>query len=119
MNMSARAIAPPSELPDRYLAALTRYLAQAPGSSLASALRMGRESLAAGQPTLALAIIHEKAMGSLLEPIDTAPARKRLIKRSGVFFAEALVPLEETHRYARDTRGAHDRAERKPPTPGG
>jgi signal transduction histidine kinase len=103
MNAYARVIAPPSKLSGRYLAALTGYLAKAPGSSLTSALRMGRESLAAGQPTLALAIIHEKALGKLLEPIDTAVARNRLIKRSGVFFAEALVPLEETHRYARDT----------------
>jgi signal transduction histidine kinase len=64
------------------------------------ALRLGRRAVRLGVETLDLALIHEQALIALALPIDSSSVRARFIKRAGAFFAEAILPMEETHRSA-------------------
>jgi signal transduction histidine kinase len=83
-----------------YQAALRRYLKQGPKASLQPALKLGRQAVDQGVETLDLALIHEQALIAQAFPIQSAAARARIIKRAGTFFAEAILPMEETHRSA-------------------
>jgi signal transduction histidine kinase len=83
-----------------YRTALGRYLKQGPAASSMPALRLGRRAVRLGVETLDLALIHEEALIAQALPIDSSVARARLIKRAGAFFAEAILPMEETHRSA-------------------
>lgn len=83
-----------------YQAALRRYLRQGPPASLRPAQRLGRQAIALGFETLDLALIHEQAMIAQGLPIDSSAARDSIIHRAGTFFAEAILPMEETHRTA-------------------
>jgi signal transduction histidine kinase len=84
----------------RYQAALCRYLKQGRTASLEPADRLGRQAVVLGLETLDLAQIHEQALIVQASPIHSSTARDRTIKRAGAFFAEAILPLEETHRSA-------------------
>ena len=53
-----------------------------------------------GLETLDLAQIHEQALIAQLSPISSSTARDRTLKRAGTFFAEAILPMEETHHSA-------------------
>ena len=90
-----------SHLARRYQAALRTYLQQGQRASLKTACGLGSAGLAAGLQTLDLAKLHEETL--LTELLPRYPARKRaaLIKRAGVFFAVAVLPIEATHRDAR------------------
>jgi signal transduction histidine kinase len=90
-----------------YGTALRRHLKQGTAASLKPAQRLGRQAMKLGLETLDLAQIHEKAYVSAIEavPIDKAPARNRRIKRAGQFFAQAILPMEETHRTAVQATG--------------
>ena len=83
------------KLSERYLAALRAHLK--PGSPAippgGTALQLGREAVALGLETLDLARIHEHALVAL----DLIPGRNRRTKRADLFFAETLIPIEETH----------------------
>jgi len=83
-----------------YRAALSRYLKQGKAASLRPALKLGRRAVALGLETLALAVIHEREMIIQALPIRSSAARDSLIRRAGAFFAEAILPMEETHRLA-------------------
>ena len=83
-----------------YRTALRRYLKQGPAASLQPALRLGRQAVALGLETLDLAVIHEQEMIIQALPIHSSTARDRIIHRAGIFFAEAILPMEETHRSA-------------------
>ncbi len=89
-----------SQLAPRYQSALNRYLKQGPDASLKPALKFGRLAVAAGLETLDLAVIHEKALILHALPEDSPAARDRIIFRAALFFAQAILPLEETHRTA-------------------
>jgi len=67
---------------------------------LRPALRLGRQAVALGLETLDLALIHEQALIVQALPIHSSAARDRTITRAGVFFAEAILPMEATHRSA-------------------
>jgi len=82
----------------RYKQALRRYLAQGPGASLQPALRLGCQAVVLGLETLDLVLIHEQAVLAQALPLDSPDIRDRIIRRAGMFFAEAILPLEETHR---------------------
>lgn len=56
----------------------------------------------AGLETLDLARLHEEAMTSLILPGQATHKHDAVIGRAGIFFAEALTPIEETHRGARE-----------------
>ena len=83
-----------------YQAALRRYLKQGPAASLQPAAKLGRRAVALGLETLDLALIHEHALSAQALLIDSSTARDRIIKLTGNFFAEAIIPLEKTHRTA-------------------
>jgi signal transduction histidine kinase len=84
----------------QYAAALQRRLKQGPRASVMLARRLGRQAMAIGLGTLGLARIHEQALASL----DGSGTRDGMIKRANIFFAEAMAPLEKTHRGARDAK---------------
>lgn len=83
-----------------YLAALRSHLNSNPAASLDSARHLGLRAVDAGLETLDLARIHEKAFLTLLRLSGDAGTRAGLIHRAGIFFAEAVMPIEQTHRGA-------------------
>lgn len=83
-----------------YQAALSRYIKKGTSASLQPARRLGRQAVESGLETLDLALIHEQALISHVLSIDTPAVRHRIIKRGRTFFAETILPLEETHRAA-------------------
>ena len=101
MNSSSSIKRSPSSLVARqYEEALRRYLKQGAAASLQSAVRLGRRAVALGLETLDFALIHELALIAQVLPVDAPTARDRIIKRAGLFFAEAITPMEEGHRVA-------------------
>ena len=83
----------------RYQAALGRHLKQGNKASPTTGVRLGREALKLGLNVLDLAVIHEEAL--IAQSISTATApRDRVIRQAAKFFAEAIIPMEETHRSA-------------------
>jgi len=88
----------------RYAAALRAHLRAGVGDHLRSALFVGRQAVALGVETLELAKIHEPALSALLLPGYSAAKRTLLTKRAGVFFSQANLPIEETHRLAQSAK---------------
>jgi signal transduction histidine kinase len=80
----------------RYASALQKYLKEGPPANLRPALGLGRQAVAIGLETLDMARIHEGALSIL----GTAGSNKGLAKRAEVFFAEAVIPIENTHHEA-------------------
>src|SRR5208283_6057529 len=87
-------------LSQRYVAALEKHLKQGPQASLQPALALGREAVALGLETLDLARIHEQALATL----ELSTTKNGFTKLAGIFFTEANIPIEETHRAARQTK---------------
>ena len=56
--------------------------------------------MALGLEILDLAMIHEETLIAQAISTESAAARDRIIRRAGKFFAEAIIPMEETHRTA-------------------
>jgi signal transduction histidine kinase len=92
-------------LSHRYAAALRKHLKQGPRASLQPAQGLGRRAMALGLETLDLARFHEQALIALVLPDYSPGTRDRMIRRAGTFFAEAITPIEKTHRAARETNG--------------
>jgi signal transduction histidine kinase len=89
-------------LSQRYVAALRKHLKQGPQASLQPAHALGRRSMALGLETLDLARFHEQALITLVLPDYSAGTRERMVRRAGKFFAEAITPIEKTHRSAQE-----------------
>jgi signal transduction histidine kinase len=89
----------------RYVATLRKHLKQGPRASLQPAHALGRRSMALGLETLDLARFHEQALITLVLPGYSPGTRERMIRRAGTFFAEAITPIEKTHRSAQETNG--------------
>jgi signal transduction histidine kinase len=68
---------------------------------LQSARKLGRQAVASGLETLDLARIHVAALASL----EASSSRDGIIKRAESFFAEAITPIEKTHRAAQEASG--------------
>jgi two-component system chemotaxis response regulator CheB len=85
-----------SALTKRYVTALHQHLKQGPRASLRTALELGRQALALGLETSDVTKIHEEAVAALA----ASSRRDGVLKRAELFFAEAITPLEETHRAA-------------------
>ena len=60
------------------------------------ALGLGRQALTLGLETLDMARIHEGALATL----DLSNGGDRIFDRAEMFFAEAITPIEKTHRAA-------------------
>jgi signal transduction histidine kinase len=89
-----------SALVEPYQKALRRYLKQGPSATLRPPMKLGKQAVALGLETLDLALIHEQALLAQVLPVDDISARDLILMRAGKFFAEALVPVESTHRVA-------------------
>jgi signal transduction histidine kinase len=88
------------ELSGRYLAALRKHVKPGVRASLRPALKLGREAVALGLETLELARIHERTLAML----ESRAGKDGLAKRAENFFTEAITPIVETHRAARQSK---------------
>ena len=68
-------------------------------ASLQPALELGRQAVVLGLETLELARMHERAFATL----ELSPA-KRPKRQAEIFFTEAIIPIVETHRAARQSK---------------
>jgi signal transduction histidine kinase len=84
----------------RYLAALRKHLKAGPRASLQPALRTGHQAVSLGLDTLELARMHEQAV----DVLKLSECRDGEVKRAEIFFSEALTPIVETHRAARQNK---------------
>ena len=84
-------------LSQRYVTALRRHLKPRLRAGLQPALRLGRQAVVLGLETLDLARMHEQALVNL----ELSASKNGLLKRAEIFFHEALTPMVETHRAAR------------------
>jgi signal transduction histidine kinase len=84
----------------RYQVALRKYLAQGAQASLLPALGLGRRAVALGLETLDLARMHKQALMTIAVSGGTSKTRPKTIEQAKSFFAEAIVPIEKTHRAA-------------------
>jgi len=86
---------------DLYLAAMRVHLAPAAQMDPQVPHDLGSEATACGLDTLDLAKIHDQALEAVLseQPPDTATAED-LTRRAELFFSEAIMPIERTHRLA-------------------
>jgi signal transduction histidine kinase len=92
-------------LPERYLTALRNHLRRGLEGNLRQAAPLGRQALALGLETLELARIHERALVEL----DLSKGKKHVIRQAENFFIEAISPIVETHRAARQGKINLDR----------
>ena len=92
-----------SVLSQAYQAALRRYLNHASAVNLRPATVLGRRAMSLGIETLGLALIHEQALIVQTLPIQPSAIRDRIVRQAGIFFSEAILPMEETHRTALET----------------
>jgi signal transduction histidine kinase len=86
-----------------YQAALQKHLKRGRVGSLQPAKGFGRRAMTIGLETLDLARIHEQALITLVLPSYSSAAREAMVRRAGAFFAEAITPIETTHRIAKET----------------
>lgn len=86
----------------QYRAALRKHLKQGPRASMQRAQGLGRQAMALELETLDLARIHEHALIKLVLPSYSPGTRDAMVRRAGTFFAEAITPIEKTHRIARE-----------------
>jgi signal transduction histidine kinase len=91
-----------TELSRLYQLALQKTLKQGAATDLESARELGRHAMCLGLETLDMARIHEIALVSLVLPTYSASTNNSLMGRAGLFFAEAITPIEQTHRGARE-----------------
>ncbi len=85
-----------------YRTALQRHVQGETHANLESARKLGHRAVQVGLETLDLARMHEEAMTMLILPKNTKHSRDSVIGHASIFFAEALTPIEETHRGARE-----------------
>ncbi len=90
------------EMSRLYLAALQKYLKDGPQANLEPVRALGRHAMSLGLETLDLARMHEIALVALVLPGYSSSTSDGLMGQAGMFFAEALTPIEETHRGARE-----------------
>ncbi len=85
----------------RYQAALHRYLQTESAASLKTAQQLGRGAVRLGMETLDVARVHELALTALATGdggLGISPSPTKCASR---FFAEVIVPIEQTHGLAR------------------
>ncbi len=87
-------------LSQQYVTALQKHLRQGPRAHLQPALALGRRAVVLGLETLELARVHEQAIATL----ELSRSKNGFLRRAEIFFAEALIPIVETHRAARQSK---------------
>lgn len=84
-----------------YQGAISRYLEVVPQCDLTEAHELGDAALAQGLEILDLALLHQEALIVLMvHPTATGNYQDK-IRFAGTFFAEAVTPIEASHRAAR------------------
>ena len=86
-----------------YQTSLLRYLKQGPRAHPRSARGLGEEALSAGLQTLDIAKLHEQILVNQVMPGLSPARRATLIKQAGVFFTEAITPIEKNLSDGNDT----------------
>jgi signal transduction histidine kinase len=86
----------------RYQAALRQHLKNGSQARLHTAHGLGRHAMTIGLETLDLCKVHEQALITLVLPSYSARTREAMVRRAGAFFADAITPIEKTHRTARE-----------------
>jgi len=81
----------------RYQNKLRSYLKQKPGGDLTPAFELGNQAVALGLETLDLALVHGLVLVALRSKKDTFKQHPKIVDRAKKFFAEAVVPIEQTH----------------------
>ncbi len=84
----------------RYATALRTHLLPGARANLQPALELGRQAVVLGVETLELARMHESALTTL----DLSKYKNGRIKQAEIFFTEAITPIVETHRAARQSK---------------
>ena len=92
-------------LAQQYETGLARHLAEKDGVGLPGALALGRQAAGGGLETLDLARMHEQGIIKL----GLTNARPAVMRRAQKFFTEAITPIVETHRAARESRTSLNR----------
>ena len=87
-------------LSQRYVTVLRKHLKQGSRANLQPALGLGRRAVALGLETLELARIHERALATL----EVNSSKNGFVKQAEIFFTEAITPIVETHRAARQSK---------------
>src|SRR5436190_264320 len=85
----------------RYQAALRKHVRQKPGPNLTAAHGLGQAAMSLGLEMLDVARIHEHALIKVVSSYSPG-AKDGIFRRAGTFFAEAITPIEKTHRTARE-----------------
>ncbi len=93
------------KLSQRYVTALRKHLKPGLRRSLQPALGLGRQAVVLGLETLELARIHEKAITTL----ELSKSKNGFTRQAEIFFTEAITPIVETHRAARQSKIQLDR----------
>lgn len=91
-----------SSFSSSYLAELRAHLRKRTAPLPETTRNLGFSAIALGLDTLDLARVHEDAWRELTTPRRSANGQKTLSAREHAFFAETLIPIEETRRGARD-----------------
>lgn len=90
--------AKPAPVLHGYLAALRRHLRGSPAPASGAARTLGIRALRNRLGILELARIHEDSLVALGFPLPAGSKNDGITRRAGTFFADALAPIEETHR---------------------
>jgi len=93
----------------QYQAVLRKHLKRNRPAGLQPAKALGRRVISAGLETLDLARIHQQALIELVLPDYSPRVRDAMVRRAGTFFAEAITPIERTHRVAQENYVRLDR----------
>jgi signal transduction histidine kinase len=92
-----------------YQTALRGHLKRSRQANLQAAQALGQKAMTIGLETLDLARIHEQALIKLVLSNFSSGTRAAMVRRAGAFFAEAITPIENTHRIAQETNLHMDR----------
>jgi signal transduction histidine kinase len=93
-----------------YEAVLRAHLKRSRPASLQQAAQaLGRKAMTIGLETLDLARIHQQALLKLVLSKFSSDTRATMVRRAGTFFAQAITPIENTHRVAQDANLHMDR----------
>ncbi len=79
-----------------------RCLSPESATHWSTAQRLGEQAVALGMEPLDVARIHERAIAAITARDDSAATDSQTRERARRFFAEALTPIEKTHRAARE-----------------
>jgi hypothetical protein len=93
----------PSDIPTPdYLAALRFHVETDSPAILQAAQILGGTAMKHGSETLMMAKMHAQALAVLLSTESSLVEQKELTRKASAFFAEAIMPIEETHQAAPD-----------------